>query len=257
MASDATGKFSDRVDYYVRCRPRYPKALIAFMRADLGLTPEAIIADVGSGTGFLAELFLANGNTVYGVEPNDEMRAAAERLLARFPAFHSIAGRAEATTLPDWSVDLVTVGQAFHWFEPISTRAEFQRILRPGGLAALVWNERSETATPFMAAYAEFLRGYGDDIRDVADATLERFFAPAGYQLRTFDNAQRFDHDGLLGRFLSSSYAPLPGQAAHEQAIARLDVLFTRFQHDGSIEFVYTTDLYYGPLQADDPEGAP
>ena len=153
MPTDPTARFSNRVDDYVRYRPSYPAGVLEILRAEVGLTPASIIADVGSGTGISAELFLRNGNTVYAVEPNDAMRHAAERLLGGYHAFHSVNGRAEATTLPDASIDLSLAAQAFHWFDVPKARAEWQRILRPDGWAVLVWNTRRTDTSPFLRAF--------------------------------------------------------------------------------------------------------
>jgi len=148
-----TGRFSDRVEDYVRYRPGYPSAVIDLFKAELGLGAGTCVADAGSGTGIFSELLLRAGATVYGVEPNPEMRAAAERLLAGYSGFHSIAAPAEDTGLPGGSFDLVTAAQAFHWFDAQRARTEFSRLLRPGGHVALVWNGRETASTPFLAAY--------------------------------------------------------------------------------------------------------
>ncbi len=108
------------------------------LREECGLTGASVVADVGSGTGILSRLFLKNGNRVFGVEPNREMREAGERLLGGYASFTSVPGTAEATTLRNGSVDLVTAGQAFHWFQAEETRREFARVLRPGGWAVLI-----------------------------------------------------------------------------------------------------------------------
>ena len=142
MEKDPTKRFSDRVEMYVKYRPHYPTAVLACLQEECGLTETAVIADIGSGTGILTKLFLDNGNRVYGVEPNDEMREAAESYLADYAKFVSVNGRSEATTLPDHSVEFITAGQAFHWFQWQETKAEFKRILKPNGIVALVWNER-------------------------------------------------------------------------------------------------------------------
>src|SRR5579885_3110804 len=133
MPTDPTRRFSDRVENYVRYRPHYPDGVLDVLRTETGLTPTAVVADVGSGTGISAKLFLRNGNLVLGVEPNREMREAAERLLSDYPHFTSVAGTAEATTLPDRSVDYAVAAQAFHWFDHDRARHEFARILHPGG----------------------------------------------------------------------------------------------------------------------------
>ena len=140
---DPTRRFTNRVANYARYRPGYPPAVLTCLRDECGLSPGSTVADVGSGTGILTELFLANGNHVYAVEPNEAMRQAAELSLAHYPGFTSVDGRAEATTLADDSVDFVTAGQAFHWFDAAASRVEFNRILRPGGYTALVWNARA------------------------------------------------------------------------------------------------------------------
>src|ERR1035441_10658815 len=140
MSSDPTERFSSRVEDYTRYRPSYPAEAIAFLERQCGLTSQSRVADIGSGTGLLSELFLRFGCEVDGVEPNAEMRAAGERLLAAWPRFHSVNGRAEATTLPDRGARLVSAGQAFHWFSPYAARTEVLPVLKKIGWVALVWN---------------------------------------------------------------------------------------------------------------------
>jgi SAM-dependent methyltransferase len=130
---EPTERFSGRAEGYAKYRPGYPGEVLGLLEERCGFDRVWIVADVGSGTGNLARLFLENGNAVYGVEPNEEMRGAGERALASYERFVSLAGTAEATTLPDGSVDLVSAGQAFHWFDRERTREEFRRILKPGG----------------------------------------------------------------------------------------------------------------------------
>jgi SAM-dependent methyltransferase len=191
--SDPTRRFSDRVDNYVRYRPGYPAEALDILRAETGLTAESVVADVGSGTGILSELFLKHGNTVYGIEPNDDMRQAAERLLRGYPEFHSVAGSAEATTLPAAGVDFVVAGQAFHWFDRPRARAEFARILRPGGWVVLLWNARRVDATPFLRDYEALLQAYSIDYRqvrheNVTPEVLAGWFADGRYQTRKLYN---------------------------------------------------------------------
>ena len=116
-------RFTTRVESYIKYRPGYPAEVLELLRSECGLINEAIVADIGSGTGILSELILKNGNGVFGVEPNEAMRTAAEQLLQGYPGFTSINGSAENTTLPEDSVDLITAGQAFHWFDvPVARR---------------------------------------------------------------------------------------------------------------------------------------
>ncbi len=255
MPTDPTRRFSDRVENYVRYRPHYPDGVLDVLRTETGLTPTAVVADVGSGTGISAKLFLRNGNLVLGVEPNREMREAAERLLSDYPHYTSVAGTAEATTLPDRSVDYAVAAQAFHWFDHDRARHEFARILHPGGWAVLMWNTRRTDSTPFLRAYESLLLRYGTDYgkvrhENVGPDVLGRFFAPAGYERRVLPNEQLFDLTGLTGRLLSSSYAPAAGHPDHEPMLRDLRRLFDEFQQDGRVRFEYDTELYFGHVTA-------
>ncbi|MBI3943896.1 MAG: class I SAM-dependent methyltransferase [Chloroflexi bacterium] len=250
---DATQRFSSRVENYVKYRPCYPREILTTLRAECHLTPAAVIADVGSGTGILARLFLENGNRVLGIEPNAEMRAAAERLLEPYGKFTSIAARAEATPLADRSVDFVTAGQAFHWFDEQKARVEFARILQPDGWVVLVWNERKSASTPFLVAYEEMLRKYGTDYPAVdhtriSDEDFAAFYGPQGFKFRTYENHQVFDYESLKGRLLSSSYTPQPGHLNHEPMLEMLAGIFHTHQVDRRIIFAYETKMYYGHL---------
>jgi SAM-dependent methyltransferase len=210
------------------------------------------VADVGSGTGFLTELFLENGNPVFGIEPNREMREAGERLLQKHELFTSVEGTAEATTLRDQSADFVVAGQAFHWFDRATCRLEFARILRPPGWVVLVWNDRHTDTTPFLIEYERLLQMFANDYKEVnhknVDATaLKAFFGTKPHKA-VFPNCQRFDFDGLKGRLLSSSYAPEAGQPRHEEMLAALRKLFDEHQHNERVTFDYDTIVFYGRL---------
>lgn len=254
--ADAKQRFSSRVADYVRYRPGYREALIDLLRAECGLQPEHRIADIGSGTGFLSKLFLRNGNFVWGVEPNREMREAAVEFLAAYPQFESVSGSAEATTLADASADFVTVGQAFHWFEPVATRREFARILRPGGWVVVAWNDRRIGETEFGRAYEDLLVRYGTDYTKVKDAypeseEMEKFFGKGNFQRRELANFQEFDFAGLAGRLRSSSYAPREGDPQFVPMMSELRKLFEESQRNGLVRMEYTTQIYFGRLQTE------
>jgi SAM-dependent methyltransferase len=253
QAIDPTLRFSSRVQNYVKYRPGYPEQVIQVLVDACALDRSSIITDVGSGTGILSELFLRHGNRVFGVEPNAAMRAAAEELLAACEGFTSVAGRAEATTLPDDSVDIVTAGQAFHWFHREKARVEFQRILKQGGYVALVWNDRRSGPEPFMRAYEHLLRSYATDYTSVdhkfiGDTELAAFFGSEGYSEASFENIQLFDYEAVEGRLLSSSYAPEKGHPDHEPMLEYLREIVERYQSGGTIRFSYDTRVYSGRL---------
>lgn len=248
----STERFSSRVNDYVKYRPGYPQQVLQLLRDECGLHATSKVADVGSGTGILTHLLLATGATVFAIEPNNEMRAAAERWLSAAGKFHSVNATAEATTLPAASMDLIVAAQAFHWFKPQPTRLEFTRVLKPQAQLALIWNERPVQSTAFMDAYEALLRRYAPEYdqvtsRRVDQAAIREFFA-GKEQPATFANQQQFDFEGLKGRLMSSSYTPEVGNALHEPLIAGLRALFDRHQQQGQVVFPYQTLVYYGRL---------
>jgi ubiquinone/menaquinone biosynthesis C-methylase UbiE len=251
-----TARFSNRVAYYVKYRPSYPRAVLAVLAAEINLSLNDVIADLGSGTGISAQLFLEHGNTVYGVEPNREMRAAAEEFLQTYPNFYSIDGSAEATTLPAQSIDVVIAAQAFHWFNVETARAEAKRILKTGGWGVLLWNDRLTAATPFLRAFEDLLLRYSTDYtqvnhrnaKDVDRQAISRFFGHDGWRLQKLPNQQSFDYEGLLGRLLSSSYAPLADHPNYEPMLGRLQEIFAEHQQEGLVRFEYETQIFYGQL---------
>ncbi len=244
---DATQRFSSRVADYRRYRPGYPPQLIQDLLA--ALPENASIADIGSGTGLLARLFLERGHSVIGIEPNAEMRAAGDEELRGFPRFKSIGATAEATALPPGSVDLITAAQAFHWFDREKAKQEFHRILRAGGICALIWNDRQTQSTPFLIAYEKLLQDFSTDYakvdhKQITDEILKEFFAPHPMTTRADPNHQLFDFDGLKGRLLSSSYAPPADHPKHEPMLARLAEIFDKHQRSGEVGFDYETKAY-------------
>jgi len=253
--TDAKQRFSSRVADYIRYRPGYPSAVLDLLRAECGLRPGQVIADVGSGTGFLSELFLKNGNRVFAVEPNEAMRLAGEEYLASYDGFSSIRGSAESTMLGDSSIDLVGTGQAFHWFDQNAARREFARILKPGGWVVVLWNERLTDTTPFLRDYEKLLRKFGTDYSRVNESypreePMRAFFQQGAYRQQQIPNLQIFDFEGLAGRVRSSSYMPAQDHPKFAPMMAALEDIFREHQRDGSVRMEYLTRLYYGHLQA-------
>ena len=250
--TDSKHRFSSRVADYVRYRPGYPHAALTLLKNECGLSSGHVIADIGSGTGFLSELFLKNGNRVYGIEPNKEMREAGEEYLAAHDSFGSIDSSAEATTLEDATIDFVTVGQAFHWFEPAAAPREFARILKPEGWVVGMWNDR-EMNSAFATAYEDVFVKFGNDYKSVREscpemAAMEEFFKGGSVEKRSVPNAQVMDWDGLAGRLRSSSYAPQEGHPHHEPMMTALKELFHANHVDGRVKMEYATHVYYGKL---------
>jgi SAM-dependent methyltransferase len=249
MALDSTTRFSTRVESYIRSRPNYPPAVLDTLRRDCNLTAASIVADIASGTGIFTRHLLENGNRVFAIEPNPDMRGAAERLLSAYPNLESVNGTAEATTLPDASVDLVAAAQAAHWFDLPRARREFARILRPGGYVALLWNERRIDSTPFLRDYEKLIEAYSTDYAEVRhEQTTEgigSFFAPLAFQERTFPNYQDLDHAGLEQRLLSSSYTPPATHPRHAPMLAELRRIFDTHHDNNHVRIDYTTRLFF------------
>jgi SAM-dependent methyltransferase len=251
-ASNATSRFSDRVENYVLYRPGYPAEVLQTLRTECSLSPGSVIADVASGTGIWTRMLLENGNPVFCVEPNPEMRSAGARLLAAFPQFTSVDGTAEATKLVDRSIDFITAAQAAHWFNRTSARREFLRILKPGGWLVLLWNERLTDSSEFLRKYENLLLTYGTDYEDVRHErttdSVNEFFDPAVYRERVFDMRQEFDYAGVEGRLLSSSYAPGPDHPRHAHMLRELRDIFEQCAVANRVAFEYKTRVYFGQL---------
>jgi SAM-dependent methyltransferase len=252
--SDSKKRFSNCAADYIRYRPSYPAEALTVLRDECQLRSGHVIADVGSGTGFLSELFLKNGNRVYGIEPNEAMRKAGEEYLASYDSFVSIDASAEATTLENGTIDFVTAGQAFHWFVPAAARREFQRILKPGGWIVVMWNDR-QLDSAFANAYEDLLVKHCTDYTRVRESypeihTMREFFAGGTVSQRDVPNAQVLDWEGLAGRLRSSSYAPLPAQPNYAPMMEALEELFRANQENGQVRMEYSTHVYFGKVPA-------
>jgi ubiquinone/menaquinone biosynthesis C-methylase UbiE len=254
MSKDIVHRFSDRVDNYIKHRPHYPEEVYDFLETEKILFKDCIIADIGSGTGISAEPLLKRNYFVYCIEPNREMRKAAENLLQSCEKFKSIEATAENTTLTDASIDTILVAQAFHWFDKIRAHAEFKRILKPSGNAVLVWNDRQTNTSDFLKVYEDFLQMFAIDYKEVDHKkTQDRkvfdvFFSAHAYSEKIFYNFQDVDFAGLKGRVLSSSYMPNEGHVDFDFMISCLKKIFMRYQQNGTVRLAYDTKLYYGPL---------
>ncbi len=248
-AMNTVERFSNRVENYVKYRPDYPPEVLDLFRNEMNLQTDSVIADIGSGTGISAKMFLENGNPVFGVEPNALMRDAAEEFLKVFPNFKNIDGTAENTNLPDKSVNFVVAAQAFHWFDKAETLKEFTRILRLGGFVALIWNERQLDTNEFLRGYEKLLIKFGTDYEKVRHDNLdEKLFADCfqrNFRRKTFQNAQTVDFEGLKGRVLSSSYMPAETDESFEPLIIELQRLFANYAENGKIQILYNTNVFY------------
>ncbi len=247
-----TQQFDGRAENYSSFRPSYPPEVISTITSVCGLEPGSSVADIGSGTGIFSKLLLDAGFNVSAVEPNDQMRSAAEDSLHSRPGYRSVAGTAEATTLHDHSMDVITAAQAFHWFDPEPTKVEFRRILKPNRHVALIWNHW-DTDSPFLkgyrAAFRELVPEYSNVVRmRLADDDFSDFLDVGPVQFFQMPNPKLLDFDGLIGRMQSSSYAPKQDEPLYAPLVERLRNLFDAHQQNGRVSFDYLTQLYIGRL---------
>ena len=246
---DPKQRFSDRVDNYKKYRPGYPAPLISDLARICGLSPSSTIADIGSVTGIFTELLLERGFRVIAVEPNESMRKQAEADLAKYSAFLSVNACAEETGLASDSIDLITVCQAFHWFDRAKSKLEFKRILKADGHLALIWNERLSN-TPFMTGYEKLLNQIPEYVasthKNIGEKEIALYFSPNQFQILNYPNKQEFDLNGLKGRLLSSSYIPSENEKGHRELVEEINRLFRKYQENGKIDFNYGTTVYLG-----------
>jgi SAM-dependent methyltransferase len=250
---DHTKRFSGRADVYSKYRPTYPERVLDILRSEINFDQSKIVADIGSGTGILSRLFLKNGNTVFGVEPNDDMRKTAEEDLHEFPQFFSVKGTAEESTLASNSIDFVAVGQALHWFRPEETWKEFIRIAKKDGVGILciIYNDRKSNAGGIMSEYENLIERYARNkprLERIEDENLVAFFPEWRFRKFAMPNEQMLDLEGFLGRAISASYMPKPGEESFPRMKDDLRVIFDRYEKGGRITFYYDTNIFLGNL---------
>jgi ubiquinone/menaquinone biosynthesis C-methylase UbiE len=248
--NDNINKFSDKAENYAKFRLGYSSEILKFFD-DYGFNNNSIIADIGSGTGKLTKIFLENGNTVYAVEPNDNMRFMADSSLNGYEKYISINGSAENTTLQEEIIDFVVIGQAFHWFDAPKALNEFKRILKDGGVLVLIWYNR-KTDTPFLVEYDNVLKNipaYKGSIHKAlySDEIIEEFYSK-DYKKYTIETIQEFDYSELLGRSLSSSYSPKEGTQEYMNQCKLLEKIFKKYNKNGKVTFNYNMEIYIGRL---------
>ncbi len=235
--TDRAVRFTGRAKDYAAGRPNYPDAVVGALEGD-GLQVGGLIIDVGAGTGISSRLFLRHGYRVIAIEPNAEMRAAAVA-----SGIDCREGRGEATGLESGIADLVICAQAFHWLDQPKAWVEFERVARPSGLLALIWNVRLTEGTPFVEGLERLLREHSAEDPSISEGAHHRDWP--GMQLREFSHEQPLNWDGLQSRVSSMSYMPLPGSPRHASMTAALRDLFDQTNVAGNVSMLYKCRLFW------------
>lgn len=253
MKIDTVSRFSSKAEKYAKCRPDYSAEAIRAIFEHAKLTTKSVVADIGSGTGIVSRHFVKNGNSVYAVEPNPEMRRKAEIALGKYPNYHSLDGNSEQTNLPNASIDLITVGQAIHWFDPEPSKQEFVRILKPQGWLAILHHTRSDDElNREIRRICTAENGWditSTHSRPLQSRPFEWWFDKQNEMLHLkFSNPHTYDLKGLIGLELSNSHAPDESHHAFPAIADSLERVFEKFQDQGKITINFTTNLYLGRI---------
>ena len=249
--------FAGKAERYARYRTDYPREMIEAALNAVHLAKSDVVADVGSGTGMLARWILERGNRVLGVEPDAGMRSFAERQFASEARdFVGVQGSAEETNLPDFSVDVIVVGNAFHYFDPVRARAEAMRILRRPGRALIAGHASAHEPNAFMKAYSRFLEGIADretwtfHHTDRFESSLPTFFGNDSFGKEdALQTSHPLSWDALAGRFQSTSLMPSEGDGRGQQVLAELQDVFEKFAVAGMVEFQLRWRYAWGTLK--------
>lgn len=239
--------FASGAAEYARGRPEYPNAIVGWLTDALGLATGRRVLDLASGTGKFLPRLVATGAEVVAVEPVAEMRAEA---MARHPGLEFRAGTAEAIPLADASLDAVTVAQAFHWFATTAARAEIARVLRPGGVLGLIWNERDDRVG-WVRGLGDFMAPYQGDTPRFAGSQWRDLFPGGGFgtpQETVFEHGHTGPAESvIIDRVMSVSYmASLPeAERTRLRAALRAFIDATpELAGRGEVTFPYTTHAF-------------
>ena len=243
-------KYSDRAEKYEKSRPEYPTAILNYL-LEYGFGKNSIIADIGSGTGKLSKIFLENGNKVYTVEPNENMRKMADSLFGKYNNYFSMEGTAENTGLLDKSINFITVAQAFHWFDTVKALTEFKRIIKDNGLLILIWN-KNNTKTIFQKEYENIFNSHVSNENEIVHKILSENDIINIYSLFhkkiIIENSIDNDFDDAIRGYFSSAYAPKEGTSEYSNIYNKIEILFRKHNINGMVKYNYDTEIYIGGI---------
>ena len=249
---DSLNRFTTKAVRYDRYRWGYAPESIHHLLDITSLGRQSYVADIGSGTGILTKELVDKVDTIYAVEPNQVMRQIAECHLGQYPAFISVDGKAEATTLPDQSVDLIVVATALHWFEPEPTLQEFRRILKPDGWLAVFFHSKINQDL-YQALQTISCEENGWDLTSGrkpirGDSHTDYYFGEHQMEKVTFPQIRHENWEAFSGGILSDSHAPEDKNPKFPRFMADLRAVFDQFNTNGMIQIMGGTELMIGKI---------
>ena len=239
---NSKNRFSGMAENYNRFRPTYSSDTIRFLNDAIDFNENLVLADIGAGTGISSKMFLENGNEVYAVEPNEDMRIVLERVLSKYEKFHSVEGSSEVTNLQSESIDVVISAQSLHWFNPKLATKEFSRILKSNGMIVVLYNIRRNNLEGFMSEYSDLISKYGEKYINKSDDNLiSKFFGERKVYEKILYNPQVVNFEELKGNLTSYSYIPKENNPKFKNMIEELKNIYDKYNKDGKITLEYDT----------------
>ncbi len=239
--------FSSKAQTYDKYRWDYAPEAVQAIRKITQLSRQSSLADLGAGTGMLTQHFLGIAGHVYAVEPNPEMRAILAQKLGSQPSVTVLDANAEHTTLPDRCVNVITVAQALHWFEPEAAKTEIQRVLKPNGWLAVLENIRTNEQLT-QETESLMTEAYGADFSATRkyrkDKPLSFYFGHESYQCLTYPFAFKQDWDGFIGAILSASFMPDEHHPLYTRLVEDARKVFERHSQGNFLTVNGTTQLF-------------
>jgi SAM-dependent methyltransferase len=243
-----TDVFTGKAAHYAKYRWDYAPEAIQAIFDVTGISEQSVVADIGAGTGILTRHFIGQVKQIWAVEPNADMRHIAADTLGGYPSCHIVDGRAEATTLADDSVDLITAAQATGWFEPQPTRAEFLRVLKPGGWFAELVNRGTDDA---LGKALEPIYPPETDTSTLMKrrgTPLTFYYGHADFYRWTFAFTTRHTWETFIGALSTASYAPHENSAFYADFERAARRVFDCFSTDGVLTASAVTELCLGQM---------
>ncbi|HLO27660.1 MAG TPA: class I SAM-dependent methyltransferase [Anaerolineales bacterium] len=243
--------YSTKAEKYAKYRWDYSLQAIEAIIQIAHVTEQTLAADIGAGTGMLTKHFAGRVRHIYAVEPNDEMRKIAEGQLERFENCSVIKGCAEAIPLGNQSVDLITVAQALHWFDPTRTRAEFRRVLKPKGWLTAIRNygvdQTLNQAMGRICAEAD-RAGLLEAVPHPEEKPVSYYCGHEDIQRLTYEIEEKQNWDEFIGSLLSASYMPEESHPSYPRLERVARQVFDDLSENGELRVRGETELIIGQV---------